>query len=221
MSKRILVATYGVLMNSKEMKRHEINAYGVAKGVIERHDLQFRGLPSQPKGQPIIIEKPYGIGSRYQVPVLIWSIPEENEGMLDKIESFNIGKFIKKYLPVRIDALSVEGVVDGVPSDEVTALVYIPDGDRISKQLTLPDINLMFSAYQEHGIDTAILVIAAIAARTAYEEREFEAYEKIKECLQSTKLDGENPEIVSHILITKRLLGIVTAKFPFGKGDEN
>jgi len=216
MSKRILIATYGILMNTKEMERHDIGAIPIAKGVIENYDLAFRGLPSSTNGQPMIIEKDDQDHSCH-VPVLLWSIPCENEVMLEEIELHNTGQYTKKYLLVREIAYTVEGVLSGFPSnDEITALVYIPDGERISKQLPISDFNVLFSAYMEH--DIASLDLTAVAAKTIREEW---SYENIKENLQSTPLAGENPEIVSNILITRRLLEMNGANFSADGGDED
>jgi hypothetical protein len=207
MNRKILVATYGLLMNSREMNRHQLGAYAVAKGTIENHDLEF-------KVQPTIIEKP-----NCHIPVVIWSIPKEKINRYEFIEFCNIGDFKKKELSVKIVTLTDRGIKEGFSRDEVTVSVYIYTSIRFMMQPSLADYNLLFSAYQEHAFDTAVLLQAALAAKTVSEERQRMDWEKQHELLKSTGLSGENPEIVYANLIAKSMLNINTVNSSSESGD--
>lgn len=190
----IIYAAYGININTVEMKR-KFNSHLIGKGYIESFDLEFRGFPT--------IKPCPGM----RVPVVIWQLSKRDQLRLDYDEFINIGDFRKEFLNVKLEAFTDKVFKDNLPRDGMTALVYITKESKLLSQLSLTDYNTLFQAYQkQHGFDTAILVKAAIAANTQYEERESAKFERQQELMRIYGFNEEEFEILSYNLIARWLV---------------
>ncbi|MFC5528374.1 hypothetical protein [Cohnella yongneupensis] len=191
----ILYASYNKNINTVEMKR-KFNAHLVGKGYLEGFDLEFRGFPSITPS----------LGKR--VPVAIWQLSGKSQTRLDYDEFMNIGDYTKEYLSIKLEAYTEQVIKDGIHRDEIKALVYISKESEPLAQLSLVDYNILFEAYQTHGFDPAILVRAALAANTQYEERERAKFEQHGKLMAELGLNEEEVQILYYNLIAKSLLNI-------------
>ncbi|KUP23088.1 gamma-glutamylcyclotransferase family protein [Paenibacillus sp. DMB5] len=189
MTSRKLVASYGINMNSKEMKR-KTKGVIVGLGFIEGFELEFRTF--------LTIKR----NSESKVPVVIWSISEEDERRLDEFEFVNNGLFQKEILKIKVAALTehADQLIE-VNSEGVFALAYIMnDGVEPVGQPTLEAYNLIFSAYIQNGIDITPLATALIKTWPKYDE------------LELMKLAGYTEEEMKVVFMSLALKSILNIK---------
>ncbi|OMF88745.1 hypothetical protein BK147_26435 [Paenibacillus sp. FSL R7-0337] len=176
-------------MNSKEMKR-KTKGVIVGFGFLEGFELEFRTF--------LTINR----NKESNVPVIIWSISEEDESRLDEFELANDGLYQKEILKVKVAAVTEHAdQLIPVNLDWVFALTYImKDGVQPLGQPTLETYNLIFSAYIQNSIDITPLATALIKTWPKYDE------------LELMKLAGYTEEEMKVVFISLALKSILNIK---------
>lgn len=164
---RKLYAAYGSNMNIPQMQRRCRDAILVGTGDIENYELEFRYFAN--------ITKSFG----HEVPVVIWSISEEDERNLDIYEGVSSGLYRKETVRVKMERLNdkVDLICGGVYVDEVYAMAYImnENKDRPIQAPSRSYYEIVRAGYLQNGIEIYPLSVAAIKshAKFAPDEDEF------------------------------------------------
>lgn len=137
-----LYVAYGSNLNMRQMKGRCPESVFLGTGVIEDHELQFKG--SVYGAHATIAPKE---GST--VPVGIWTIQKRDEKRLDLYEGHNpkgYSYYDKRYIPVQMD--------DG---RTVSGMVYIMDRKMDFGQPTRGYYETVQEGYQNCGLDLRVL----------------------------------------------------------------
>ncbi|MDR2655645.1 MAG: gamma-glutamylcyclotransferase [Oscillospiraceae bacterium] len=114
---------YGSNLNVEDMKMRCPDAKPIGRGVLENHELTFRGKNKLAVAsvQPLAAS-PFNDRQKY-VPVVIWEISDRDEDKLDYYEDYP-KLYIKQYLYVKIDT-----------GEEVRAMAYIINEHYVKKHV--------------------------------------------------------------------------------------
>lgn len=137
-----LYVAYGSNLNMEQMKDRCPGAQFVGTGVVENHELQFKG--SLYNAHATIAPKE---GS--SVPVGIWTIQKRDESNLDGYEGYRPkggGYYDKEQIPVKMD--------DG---RTLNGMVYIMDQRKDFGHPSPGYYHTVRQGYLDCGLDTAVL----------------------------------------------------------------
>ena len=145
--KRKLYLAYGSNLSLTQMEYRCPDAHIVGISEIKDYRLVYKGSGS---GNYATVEPADG----YIVPVLVWSISEQDERNLDRYEGYNEKGYCfytKEYMTVDIED-TVVGTIEGA-----RAMIYIMDPKR---DYGLPSIyyhHILVDGYRMFGFDLNIL----------------------------------------------------------------
>lgn len=134
-----LYVAYGSNLNMERMKERCPGAEFVGTGIVENHELQFKG--NLYNAHATIAPKE---GS--SVPVGIWTIQKRDEAHLDVYEGVRQGYYFKEQIPVKMD--------DG---SALTGMVYIMDLKNDFGRPHPEYYGIVRQGYRDCGLDTAVL----------------------------------------------------------------
>lgn len=134
-----LYVAYGSNLNMGQMKGRCPGAEFVGTGVVENHELQFKGSLH---GAYATIAPKEGAS----VPVGIWTIQKQDEARLDVYEGVRQGFYFKEQVPVKMN--------DG---STLTGMVYIMDLKNDFGRPSPGYYGTVRQGYRDCGLDTAVL----------------------------------------------------------------
>lgn len=137
-----LYVAYGSNLNMEQMKDRCPGAQFVGTGVVENHELQFKG--NLYNAHATIAPK-----EGATVPVGVWTIRELDEKRLDRYEGYNPrgqGYYDKEQIPVKMD--------DG---STLTGMVYIMDQKMDFGMPYQGYYDTVQRGYRDCGLNTAVL----------------------------------------------------------------
>lgn len=137
--KRKLYVAYGSNLHKEQMNYRCKDAVEVGIGVVKDYELLFKGSKSEVYAT---IEKKKGS----MVPVLVWSISEEDEKALDRYEEYPVF-YYKKIIKVLMDGGEV-----------VEGMIYIMDEKRKHGKPSKEYYNIIMESYERLGFDTKLLI---------------------------------------------------------------
>lgn len=153
---RKLYAAYGSNMNVEQMRLRAKNVCMVGRGYIVDYELEFRRYANIKKSK----------GQR--VPVVLWTITEDDEEKLDRYEGVDKGIYRKEMMKVVIiDLVSVDSFSKESNNDiETEAMVYLMNSNNARNEQfpPWPYYNTVLEGYRQNGFAPDPLVIAAIKA---------------------------------------------------------
>ena len=143
---------YGSNLSREQMAFRTPDAEIVGTAVLKGWRLLFR--------QYATIKK----NSKFETPVLVWKISEQDEKNLDRYEGFP-RFYLKKNLKVNVTGL------DGEDLGEMTAMVYImtPEVVECRKSNPAPSnyyYSVIYAGYEDFGFDKKILRKALVESFT-------------------------------------------------------
>ena len=145
-TQRKLYLAYGSNLSADQMDYRCPDARIVGQAVIEDYELLFKGSQS---GCYATIEQKKGS----KVPVLVWSISEDDEASLDVYEGVAGGFYYKKDLEVDIQPIGAYTGLTGTHK----AMVYIMDERRMFGIPSVRYYNTLHDGYKEFDFDLNIL----------------------------------------------------------------
>ncbi|MBQ8238080.1 MAG: gamma-glutamylcyclotransferase [Oscillospiraceae bacterium] len=134
-----LYVAYGSNLNMGQMKGRCPEAEFVGTGIVENHELQFKGSLH---GAYATIALKEGAS----VPVGIWTIQKQDEARLDVYEGVRQGFYFKEQVPVKMN--------DG---STLTGMVYIMDLKNDFGRPHPEYYATVRQGYRDCGLDTAVL----------------------------------------------------------------
>jgi AIG2-like family. len=153
--KRKLYVAYGSNLHIVQMQQRCPESKLIGKGVIQDHELEFRGVAT--------IKPSPGMN----VPVVVWSISKSDELELDRYEGVAHGLYRKEMIEVKLEA----GINEQIqPSKVVNAMVYIMNVDE-ARPISPPSryyYEVIRQGYLHHGLSFSPLAIAAILSGVSY-----------------------------------------------------
>lgn len=147
--KRKLYLAYGSNLSIHQMAMRCPQAYVVGKAIIKDYRLMYKGSKT---GAYATIEPAEGC----EVPVLVWSITENDEKSLDRYEGYNkngYSFYYKKDLQVEVENI---GNIEGSYGTK-TAMVYIMDEEREHGLPSRYYEDILKEGYARFGFDNEIL----------------------------------------------------------------
>ena len=141
---RKLYLAYGSNLSLEQMAYRCPHAYPVGTATLPDYQLLFKGSKT---GSYLTVEPKRG----YHVPLLVWSIDEKDELMLDRYEGYP-DFYYKKELPIKVCSLLNAEELDGG-----SGIIYIMHEERKHGIPPLAYIRTCEEGYRNFGFDTKFL----------------------------------------------------------------
>ena len=141
---RKLYLAYGSNLSLEQMAYRCPHAYTVGTATLPDYQLLFKGSKT---GSYLTVEPKRG----YHVPLLVWSIDEKDELMLDRYEGYP-DFYYKKELPIKVCSLLNAEELDGG-----SGIIYIMHEERHLGCPTNQYFSICYEGYLRFGFDPQVL----------------------------------------------------------------